>query len=67
MKTPEEYNHTDIVDEMSVVVKNDPTEANSLLRSAYQIALREGKETNWEAFKGRVYEELVREHNEEEK
>ena len=37
-------------------------EANSLLRSAYQVALREGKETNWEAFKKCVYKELVIEH-----
>lgn len=39
------------------------TEANSLLRSAYQIALRNGESTNWEAFKNSVYKELVREHN----
>lgn len=25
--------------------------ANSLLRSAYSITLRDGKDTNWEAFK----------------
>ena len=39
------------------------TEANSLLRSAWMIANRNGEQTNWEAFKNRVYEELVREHN----
>jgi hypothetical protein len=36
--------------------------ANGFLRSAYQIALRNGECTNWEAFKKCVYEELVREH-----
>lgn len=39
------------------------TEANSLLRSAYQIALRNGESTNWEAFRNCVYKELLREHN----
>lgn len=36
--------------------------ANSLLRSAWMIANRNGEQTNWQAFKDRVYEELVREH-----
>jgi hypothetical protein len=29
----------------------DPKTANSLLRSAHAIASREGRDTNWEAFK----------------
>lgn len=37
-------------------------ESNSLLRSAYQISLRNGESTNWEAFRSCVYKELVREH-----
>ena len=57
------YNGTYLGVEISTVVKDDPTEANSLLRSAYQIASRNGEKTNWKAFKDRVYEELVREHN----
>ena len=71
MKTPEEYNHTDIVDEISTGVKNGIPEnkpaynenANSLLRSAWMIANRNGEQTNWEAFKNAVYKELVEEHN----
>ena len=37
--------------------------ANSLLRSAWMIANRNGEQTNWEAFKNAVYKELVEEHN----
>jgi hypothetical protein len=35
------------------------SDALSLLRSAHSIAEREGKETNWEAFKKRVHEFLL--------
>lgn len=35
-------------------------EANDLLRSAYQIAKREGDETNWDAFESRLKEALVK-------
>lgn len=38
-----------------------PDTANSLLRSAYQIAMRSGQDTNWEAFKKSVYAELISE------
>ena len=48
--------HKKITEEISL-----QTEANSLLRSAYQIALREGKDTNWEAFKISLWKELIRE------
>ena len=53
------------IQQMALQDKNDisMTEANSLLRSAWMIANRNGEQTNWEAFKNRVYEELVREHN----
>lgn len=34
--------------------------ANELLRSAYQIAVRLGRETNWDAFIGRLEEALKR-------
>lgn len=34
--------------------------ANELLRSAYQIAEREGKDTNWEAFKNNLRTELLK-------
>ena len=37
--------------------------ANSLLRSAWMIANRNGEQTNWEAFKNAVYKELIVEHN----
>lgn len=65
------YAHTDIVDEISTGVKSGIPEnkpaynenANSLLRSAWMIANRNGEQTNWEAFKNAVYKELVEEHN----
>jgi len=38
-------------------------EANELLRSAHTIASREGENTNWLAFKDRVYEALVKQAN----
>ena len=40
-----------------------PKEANSLLRSAFSIASRNGEQTNWEAFKKQVSAELENEHN----
>jgi len=36
--------------------------ANSVLRSAHEIALRKGKDTNWDAFLKTVEKELTREH-----
>jgi hypothetical protein len=36
------------------------TETNSLLRSAYAIACRKGKDTNWEAFARNVKAELFK-------
>ena len=70
LKRAELYAHTDIVDEISTGVKsripeNKPAyneNANSLLRSAWMIANRNGEQTNWEAFKNAVYKELVEEH-----
>lgn len=38
------------------------TEANDLLRSAYSIALRDDANTNWEAFRNRVFDALVRQN-----
>jgi hypothetical protein len=35
-------------------------EQNELLRSAYQIAQREGKNTNWEAFSNNLEKELLK-------
>ncbi len=37
-------------------------DANSLCRSAMQIAERDEAETNWEAFRGRLSESLKRQH-----
>lgn len=37
--------------------------ANEMLRSAYQIASRKGKETNWESFTKCLEGELVAEHD----
>ena len=54
-----EENAQDIVDAMNRPID---VEANELLRSAYQIAKRKGKETNWEAFEGRVKEFLEKEN-----
>lgn len=56
------YNGTYFDAEISVDVKKLLGTANSLLRSAYQIALREGEYTNWKDFRDRVYEELLSEH-----
>lgn len=64
------YDGTYLDVEISVEVKKGIAEnkpaynenANSLLRSAWTIANRNGEHTNWQAFKDRVYEELVREH-----
>lgn len=39
------------------------SEANMLLRSAYEIAMREGKETNWKAFAASVRKELFEQAN----
>ena len=35
-------------------------EANELLRSAFQIAKRKGKDTNWEAFENNLKNELCK-------
>ena len=66
------YDGTYLDVEISTVVKNGIPEnkpaynenANSLLRSAWMIANRNGEQTNWEAFKNAVYKELVAEHKE---
>ena len=76
MRSLTEYTHgiydgTYLDVEISTVVKNETPEnkqvynenANSLLRSAWMIANRNGEQTNWEAFKNAVYKELVVEHN----
>lgn len=65
------YDGTYLDVEISTDVKNGIPEnkpaynenANSLLRSAWMIANRNGEQTNWEAFKSAVYKELVAEHN----
>lgn len=37
-----------------------PSESNELLRSAFQIAQRQGKDTNWEAFENNLKKELLK-------
>ena len=37
-------------------------DANDLCRSAYQVAVREGRETNWPAFRDCLSESLDRQH-----
>ena len=37
-------------------------ESNQIIRSAYSIAKRDGKETNWEAFRNQVSIALERQH-----
>jgi hypothetical protein len=37
-------------------------EANGLLRTAHAVAKRDGKETNWPAFRDRLTEHLHRVH-----
>lgn len=44
------------------ILKDLLLSANELLRSALSIATRRGEQTNWDAFKKRVAEELEREH-----
>jgi hypothetical protein len=46
-------------EEITTALKN----ANEMCRSAFQIAQREGKDTNWEAFKNRLHESLIIQHN----
>lgn len=36
--------------------------SNDLLRSAWMIAKRDGKDTNWEAFRGQLNNALARQH-----
>jgi len=46
-------------------LRNRETElaaANGLLRSAFQIAKRDGKDTNWEAWRKQLDIALVRQH-----
>ena len=43
-------------------LEEEVKESNGLLRSTYQIAKRDGKDTNWEAFRNQVYIALVRQH-----
>lgn len=38
-------------------------QANSLLRSAYKIAERQGRKTNWSAFQKRVHAALEKQHD----
>ena len=48
--------------EENAKLKVEIEESNSLLRSAYQIAARDGSKTNWEAFRNQVYKALIRQH-----
>jgi hypothetical protein len=60
------YLDVEVSTENKTVPENKPAyneNANSLLRSAWMIANRNGEQTNWEAFKNAVYKELVEEHN----
>ena len=60
------YLDIEVSTENKTVPENKPAyneNANSLLRSAWMIANRNGEQTNWEAFKNAVYKELVEEHN----
>jgi hypothetical protein len=43
-------------------LEEEVKESNGLLRSTYQIASRDGKDTNWDAFKKQVYSALDRQH-----
>jgi len=43
-------------------LEEEVKESNGLLRSTYQIAKRDGKDTNWEAFRNQVHIALVRQH-----
>ena len=53
-----------MIDRMSetiVELRAEVTESNGLLRSANSIAERDGRETNWEAFRMQLSKALVRE------
>ena len=43
-------------------LKDEVKESNSLLRSAFMIAKRDGKETNWEAWRKQLNIALERQH-----
>jgi hypothetical protein len=52
-----------MVDRMSETITElrfEVAESNGLLRSAFAIALRDGNETNWEAFRKQLDIALVR-------
>jgi hypothetical protein len=52
-----------MIDRMSetiVELRANTAESNGLLRSAYQIAKRDGIETNWDAFRNKLEAELNR-------
>ena len=44
------------------MMETEIKESNDLLRSAWMIAKRDGKETNWEAFRGQLDIALERQH-----
>ena len=46
------------MDETSKILLDALKNANQICRSAYQIALRDGKDTNWEAFKAQCEKSL---------
>lgn len=42
--------------------ENTDEESNSLLRSAWMIAKRDGKQTNWKAFRNKLRPVLIKQH-----
>lgn len=53
--TSDKYNETEhLIEEIK--------QSNDLLRSAWMIAKRDGKDTNWEAFRGQLSIALERQH-----
>jgi hypothetical protein len=49
-------------DQVKKVMEAEIKESNDLLRSAWMIAKRDGKDTNWEAFRGQLNIALERQH-----
>jgi hypothetical protein len=51
-----------MVNRLAALFTSELEKANQLLRSAYQIAHRKGKDTNWDSFEKQLKAELEREH-----
>ena len=52
----------DAFDEGRVFMSEALKDANDMCRSAMEVAKRDGKATNWETFRAKLHESLLRQH-----